>query len=249
MTTNAGSTVFQRHANPCVDAVRPYVPGPTSTAIATRYGFRPDQMVKLSSNEAPLGPSPDVRDAIRQVAAGDDLHRYPSPTMPELRKAVAKLLGLTPEQVLPGAGSSDTWPMIVRAFSVAGEEVLVTEPSMTSFAELTTLCERRPVTLDLQAPFDVKAADVLRLVTPRTRVIFLSSPNNTTSRLVDPATILEIARGAQDTIVVVDEHYIEAADDYQAVSAVTLMPKAGNVIVTRSLSKMYGLAGIRVGYA
>ena len=80
-------------------------------------------------------------------------------------------------------------------------------------------------------------------------MIFLSSPNNTTSRLIDPATILEIARGAQEAVVVVDEHYIEAADDYQEVSAVTLIPKATNIIVTRSLSKMYGLAGIRVGYA
>jgi len=249
MTPNPADTVFQRHANPCVDDVRPYVPGPTSAAIGTRYGFSSDQMVKLSSNEAPLGPSPNVRDAIRQVAAGDDLHRYPSPTMPELRKAVAKLHGLTPEQVLPGAGSSDTWPLIVRAFSLAGEEILVTEPSMTSYAEVATLCERRAITLDLTFPFPVAAAAVLRLVTPATRVIFLSSPNNTTSRLIGPATILEIARGAKDAVVVVDEHYIEAADNYREVSAVTLIPQVGNIIVTRSLSKMYGLAGIRVGYA
>jgi len=249
MTPNPVDSVFHRHANPCVDHVRPYIPGPTSSAIGTRYGFTSEQMAKLSSNEAPLGPSPNVREAIRQVAAGDDLHRYPSPTMPELRKAVAKLLGVTPEQVLPGAGSSDTWPLIVRAFSLSGEEILVTEPSMTSFAEVATLSERRATTLDLTFPFHVAAADVLRRVTPATRVIFLSSPNNTTSRLIDPATILEIARGATEAVVVVDEHYIEAADDYRSVSAVNVIPKAGNIIVTRSLSKMYGLAGIRVGYA
>ena len=114
---------------------------PTSAAIGTRYGFTSDQMVKLSSNEAPLGPSPKRARGDRQVAAGDDLTAI-RPTMPELRKAAAKLHGFTPEQVLPGAGSSDTWPLIVRAFSSRRGDPRH-RASMTSYAEVATLCERR----------------------------------------------------------------------------------------------------------
>lgn len=240
---------FTRHANPCVDHVRPYVPGPTAATISARYGLHPERIVKLSSNEAPLGPSPKVRSALRQIADSDELHRYPSPTVPELRKAIARLLDVTPEQILPGAGSTDTWPLIVRAFSRPGEEVLAVEPSMVSYAEVAVLSERRASVHTIEFPFDVSTDDVLRRVTPRTRVIFLCSPNNTTSRLVAPSTILGIANGAADAVVVVDEHYIEAADDYRTVTAVNVVARASNLIVTRSLSKMYGLAGIRVGYA
>jgi histidinol-phosphate aminotransferase len=154
-----------------------------------------------------------------------------------------------PEQILPGAGSTDTWPLIVHAFSRAGEEVLAVEPSMTSYAEVAVLSERRASISTMTFPFEMSADDVLRRVTPQTRVIFLCSPNNTTSRLIDPSTILAIASGTPGAVVVVDEHYIEAADDYRAVTAVNLIPRAGNLIVTRSFSKMYGLAGIRVGYA
>lgn len=242
-------SVFSRHANPCVDDVRPYVPGPTTAMISARYGLHPERIVKLSSNEAPLGPSPKVRAALREIADSDELQRYPSPTVPELRRAIAKLLGVRPEQILPGAGSTDTWPLIVHAFSRVGEEVLAFEPSMTSYAEVAVLSERRASISTMAFPFEMSADDVLRRATPQTRVIFLCSPNNTTSRLIDPSTILAIASGTPGAVVVVDEHYIEAADDYRAVTAVNLIPRAGNLIVTRSFSKMYGLAGIRVGYA
>lgn len=250
MTQQASTeSVFTRRANPCVDQVRPYIPGPTAAMISTRYGLHPGRVVKLSSNEAPLGPSPKVRAALRQIADSDELHRYPSSTVPELRKAIAKLLGVTPEQIVPGAGSTDTWPMIVRAFSLPGEEVLSVEPSMTSYAEVAVLCERRASVLTMEFPFEVSAKEVLQRVTPQTRVIFLCSPNNTTSRLIEPATILAIATGARDAVVVVDEHYIEAADDFRAVTAVNRISEASNLLVTRSFSKMYGLAGLRVGYA
>ncbi len=250
MAEQAGSTsVFTYHANPCVDEVRPYVPGPTAAMISERYGLPLDQLVKLSSNEAPLGASPKVQAALHQIADSDGLHRYPSPTAPELRKAIGKLLGVPPDQILPGAGSTDTWPLIVRAYSFPGEEVLAVEPSMTSYAEVAVLSERTPSILTMEFPFDVTAHEVIERVTPQTRVIFLCSPNNTTSRLIAPAIIEEIANGAPDAIVVVDEHYIETADDYRAVTAVNLLPRTSNVLVTRSFSKQYGLAGIRVGYA
>jgi len=242
-------SVFVRHANPCVTGVRAYVPGPTASMISTRYGIGLDSIIKLSSNEAPLGPSPAVRSALHTIAEGDELHRYPAPYPAELVRAMAKSAGTAPTQILPAGGSSETWALIVRAFSRAGEEVLVVEPSMTSFAELTTIAERRARILEMAPPFALTADDVLAATSPATRVIFLCSPNNTTSRMLEPADVQRIAHGAPDAVVVVDEHYIEAADDYRSRTAVTVLTTTDNVIVTRSLSKMYALAGMRVGYA
>ena len=242
-------SVFVRHANQCFRNVRAYVPGPTASMIAQQYGIPIDEISKLSSNEAPLGPSPAVRAALHAVADSDELHRYPAPYPIELVRAMAKSAGVAPAQILPAGGSSETWSLIVRAFSAPGEEVLVFEPSMTSFAELVIMSERRARVIDMPAPFALSADDVLAAVRPDTRVMFLCSPNNTTSRMLEPDAVRRIALGAPDTVVVVDEHYIEAADDYRARTAMTVLDGTSNVIVTRSLSKMYGLAGLRVGYA
>lgn len=242
-------SVFTRHANPCVQGVRAYVPGPTAASISSRHGIPIDRIVKLSSNEAPLGPSPRARAALHAVADGDELHRYPAPYPADLVRAMARVAGLSPSQILPAGGSSETWALIVRAFSAPGDEVLVFEPSMTSFAELTTLAERTARVVDVPPPFDLAARDVLAAVRPGTRVIFISSPNNTTSRMLEPADVRRIALGAPDAVLVMDEHYIEAADDYRTRSAMTLLGQVPNLVVTRSLSKMYGLAGMRLGYA
>ncbi len=242
-------SIFVRHANPCVARVQAYVPGPTASMISTRYGIPIDQIVKLSSNEAPLGPSPGVRSALRAVADSDELHRYPAPYPSELIRAMARAAGVAPAQILPAGGSSETWALIVRAFSAPGDEVLIFEPSMTSFAELTLMAERRARVVEMAYPFALSAADVQAAVRPETRAIFLCSPNNTTSRMLEPAEIQAIASGAPEAVIVVDEHYVEAADDYRARTAMTILERTTNVIVTRTLSKMYGLAGLRVGYA
>lgn len=241
-------SVVSRNANPVVRKLKPYVPGPTAGEIHDRYGIALDQIVKLSSNEAPLGPSPKVREAIRQVAGGDDLHRYPSSAVPQLRAAIATTLGVRPSQVLPAAGSSTTWPMIVRALSSAGDTVVWIDPSMTSYAEVAILSEREERSVATAPPFDLDVDDVVGAVGADAKVVFVSSPNNTTSRFADPATIEELAARITDTVIVVDEHYIEAADDFRSVTAVTLIDSVPNVVVTRSLSKMYGLAGLRIGY-
>lgn len=241
-------SIFEAKANPVLRRLRPYTPGPTAGEISRRYGLPPQSIVKLSSNEAPLGPSPRVRDALRDHADGDELHRYPSSTVPELRESIAALLGVAPQQVLPAAGSSQTWPLIVRAFSAGDDAVLWVDPSMTSYGEVAVLGERTEHSIRHDYPFD-PPIDAIVEGAREASVVFLSSPNNTTSRLTHPDQISRIARRLPDTIIVVDEHYIEAADDYRSVSAVGLLDTAPNLIVTRSFSKMYGLAGLRIGYA
>jgi histidinol-phosphate aminotransferase len=242
-------SVYERNANTAVRALRPYIPGPTAGEIRDRYGIPLERIVKLSSNEAPLGPSPKVREALRRTSEGDDLHRYPSSSLPQLREAIAKVLGVQPDQVLPATGSSSTWPLIVRAFSHAGDPVLWIDPSFTAYAEVAILAEREERSVRIVPPFDVDAGSIAAAARGGAKVVFLSSPNNTTSRFADPEVVRELAEGAPDTVVVVDEHYIEAVDDFRSRTAVTLVDSIPNLIVTRSFSKMYGLAGLRVGYA
>jgi histidinol-phosphate aminotransferase len=240
--------IFVRNANPILKRLRPYTPGPTAREISLRYGIALERIVKLSSNEAPLGPSPKVREALHTLADGDELHRYPSSSVPELRNALAELLGVSARQVLPAAGSSQTWPLIIRAFSRVDDTVLWVEPSMSSYGEVAVLAEREERSIQTDHPFAPPAESIVAAAKEDASILFLSSPNNTTSRLTDPTTVRSIAEDVPNTVVVVDEHYIEAADDYVSVSAVNLLGTVPNVVVTRSLSKMYGLAGLRIGY-
>lgn len=244
-----GTDIFDRRKNPLLENLRPYTPGPTAHEMSRRHGIPLKRIVKLSSNEAPLGPSARVREALEAVAEGDEIHRYPSSSVSALREAIADLLAVSAQQVLPGAGSSETWPLIIRAFSRPGDAVLWVAPSMTSYGEVAVLSERGERTVEVDHPFRLTSEAVIAQAKQGASVVFLSSPNNTTSRLIDPSVVREIAGAAPDAVIVVDEHYIEAADDYPEVSAVRLIDETPNLIVTRSFSKMYGLAGLRVGYA
>ena len=246
---DTAAPVFERHQNPVLKDVDPYIPGPTSASISKKYGIAPDVLTKLSSNEAPLGPAPEIRAAIERIAQSDELHRYPSPSMVDLRTAIAQRLGLTAANIALGCGSSETWGMIVRAFSAPGDEVLAVEPSMTSYWECAILNERVARKATVDAPFVVTADAILAAVTPNTRIIFLSSPNNTTSRLVPLDVICAISVGAPDAVVVVDEHYVDAAVDSTSVSAISLLGECSNVLVAQTFSKMFGMAGVRLGYA
>lgn len=241
--------VFKRNVNPVLDDVPAYVPGPTAATIAAAIGMAPEHLVKLSSNEAPLGPSPAVRQALRDIAAGDELHRYPSPDMSDLREAIAANVDLDPEQILLSDGSSETWPVIIRAFSQLGDGVLAIEPSLRSYQQIAVVQERTPQVVRVDSPFAVEAGTVLAGVTDRTRIVFISTPNNTTSLALSLDSLREIAAEASDAIVVVDEHYIEAVPNYKQRTAIQLLGEVPNLIVTRTFSKMYGLAGLRVGYA
>lgn len=248
-TEMKNKSFFARNTNPCLKRVEPYIPGPTAASVSAKYGIPIEKLIKMSSNENPLGPSPRVRATLKQIADGNELHRYPTPVVLKLRTAVAKSIGLNPEQILPGAGSSETWGLIIRAFSLPGDEILWVHPSVVSYGEDAVLCERTSRKVVMSFPFELTADLVLGGVTGKTRVIFLSSPNNTTSRFVDGTTIEKIAREASNAVVVADEHYIEAANNYRERTAIQFLKKVPNLIVTRTFSKLYGLAGMRIGYA
>jgi len=245
--TTEDSSVFQRHANPALADVRPYLPGLTSAEAEARYGVPAAKIVKLSSNENPLGPPPKAMQRVRELIP--ELHRYPDSRAHAVRRRIAEAEGLSEANVIIGAGSSEIMSFIVRAFSEPGDEVLSMDPSFDVYEEIAVQEGRSSVRMPLQDPFELRLEDVAARLTPRTRVVFVTRPNNPTSRLIPISLFDEIATLAKDAVVVSDEAYIEFAHDYRRATAASRVLSRSNVMVTRTFSKAYGIPNLRIGYA
>lgn len=241
------TSTISRLANTHLQQVVSYTPGLTTEEAVSRYDLDSAQVIKLSSNENPLGPPPKAVEAIQKLLP--ELHRYPDSQALSLREKIAEREGLRPENVVIGAGSSETMSFVVRAFSRPGDEVVLMDPSFTVYAEIAAADGRQPVTIPLEYPFQPSFEDIKAALADRTRVIFLTRPNNPTSRLLPLSLFRQVAESASDAVVVSDEAYIEFADDYREETAVNLLSAMDNVIVTRTFSKAYGIPNARVGYA
>jgi histidinol-phosphate aminotransferase len=241
---------FERLVNPALREPELYVPGLTSEEASRRYHIPPEKIVKLSSNENPLGPPPLAVQAVRDMLS--ELHRYPDSKGHALRQAIAEKERLSKDNVIFGAGSSEIMSFIIRAFSNPGDEIVCMDPSFSVYSELAKADSRQPVLIPLTPPYELTLNHIKAAITARTRIIFMTRPNNPTSRLI-PLDLLEkiatLAQNGVNAIVVSDEAYIEFADNYRKQTAVPLISKLDNVIVTRTFSKAYGIPNLRIGYA
>ncbi|MFI4986588.1 MAG: pyridoxal phosphate-dependent aminotransferase [Alphaproteobacteria bacterium] len=233
--------------------VDPYLPGLTREAAAKLAGTTLDDIVKLSSNENPLGASPKAKAEVERLTSR--LHEYPSPTADAVREAIGRYLGVDAAQVVVGAGSSTLMHGIVAAFTLPGGEVLSLDPSFSVYSEIAIIQGRKAVTVALsEGDFRLDLARLEVAITPRTQLIFLTRPNNPTSTLIPLGDFEQAARMAAEVgaLIVSDEAYIEFAE-VPAPSAVALIRgvpvRYPNVMVTRTFSKAFGLANLRLGYA
>lgn len=232
--------------------VKPYTPGITLEAAAQRAGVSPSRIAKLSSNENPIGPPPEAIAAIRRLARA--AHYYPNPGAEDLRAAIGRYLGVEASQVVVGGGSSTLMHAIVAAFTTPVGEVVSLDPSFSVYSEIAVIHGRVPVTVPLREnDYLLDLARLREAITPRTQLVFLTRPNNPTSTLIpreEFEAAAEIAAGV-GALVVSDEAYIEFAD-IERCSAVELIrgaePRSPNVMVTRTFSKAFGLANLRLGY-
>ncbi len=199
----------------------------------------PDRLIKLNTNEHPYGPSPQVLKAIRQ-AATSNLRRYPDPMAERFRQAAAELYGLEPDWILAGNGSDDLLTIITRSFVDQGAFIVAPTPSYLLYR---TLAEVQGAAYR-EVPFDEQWDLPDRFASGGATLAFLANPNSPSGTALKPARVAELARQAEAPLVV-DEAYAEFADS----NCIELVRRCENVIVTRSLSKSYGLAGIRFGYA
>lgn len=224
---------------PWIDAIAPYVPGRSTTDDGRK-------VAKLSSNENPLGTSEATRAAF--VAGATSLDRYPDASAAALREAIAARHGLDPARVIYGTGSDEILHLAAGAYAGQGDEVLYVRYGFSVYP----IAARRVGATPVEAPDRDYATDIDSLIahiTPRTRVIFLANPNNPTGTYSPAVDIARLhAATPADCLLVIDQayaEYLEAADDD---GAFALAQHAPNVLVTRTFSKIYGLAAERIGW-
>ncbi|WP_304118850.1 histidinol-phosphate transaminase [Mycolicibacterium bacteremicum] len=203
--------------------------------------------IKIASNETVDGPLPGVLDAITAAAAG--INRYPDNGYLDLRERLAKHVDFTPENISVGAGSVSLCQQLIQITSTVGDEVIF---GWRSF-EIYPLQIRTAGATGVPVPLKDQTHDLdamLAAVTDRTRLIFVCNPNNPTSTVVDPAALEAfVAAVRSDILIVIDEAYVEYIRDGLLPDSLGLVRRYPNVVVLRTFSKAYGLAGLRVGYA
>ena len=220
--------------------IAPYIPGDSSIPGRAR-------VIKLSSNEGALGPSPAAMRALAETAA--DIHRYPDGGAVALCEAIGAAHGLDPARIVCGAGSDELISLLARGYAGPGDQVLTHAHAFVMYrlaglsvgAEVVEVPERS-LTADVDA--------LLAAVTPRTRIVYIANPNNPTGTYI-PREEIERLRGAlpEDVLLVIDSAYAEyvTRNDYSA--GESLVDRGHNTVMTRTFSKIYGLGGVRLGWA
>ena len=229
-----------------LDALTPYDAGPSLEALARELG-RSD-LVRLSANENPLGPSPRAMAAVAREAGR--IHLYPDGGSTALREALARRLGVGADQLVVGNGADELIALIAAAAFEPGDEVVVPEPSFEPYAISATLAGARVVPSPM-AGYETDLADVRRKVTERTKAVMLCSPHNPVTTIIRRAPLLAFldALGVDPPLVVLDEAYSDFCDDPDYPDGVRLLARYPRLVVLRTFSKIAGLAGLRVGYA
>lgn len=233
-----------------VQALQPYLPGKPLDELEREYGIT--NAVKLASNENPLGPSSKVKDAIQ--ANLSELTRYPDGNGFGLKQAlVKKYPSIEIEQITLGNGSNDVLELIARAFVTESDEVIYSEYAFAVYPIVTqAIGAKAVVTPAKNWGHDLSA--MLSAISEKTKLIFIANPNNPTGTWLDEETLSSFLSSVPShVIVVLDEAYFEFASDSQYgvkgyPDGVELLKQFDNLIVTRTFSKAYGLAGLRVGY-
>lgn len=201
-------------------------------------------VIKLSSNENPFGPSPEAIEAVRESAAA--LHRYPSTDHADLRKAIGELHGLDPERIICGVGSDEVLQFVAQAYAGPGDEVIHTEHGFSMYPIIARMAGATPVMVaERDRRVDVDA--ILAAVTGHTKIVFVTNPGNPTSTMISEAELQTLADGLPaHCLMVLDGAYAEFVDGFDGGAA--LVDGYDNVIMTRTFSKIYGLGGMRVGW-
>jgi histidinol-phosphate aminotransferase len=229
-----------------VAALTPYAPGKPLGDVEREVGAA-DAVARLASNENALGPSPLALAAAREAAAA--CHRYPDGAAALLRGALAAKLGVDPREVLVGSGSHELIELCVRTFVLDGEEVLTSAQSFVAFKLAAQAHGRTLVEAPMKARFHYDLDAIKKLLSRRTKLVFLANPDNPTGTWLGEAELTPFLDAVpKETLVVLDEAYGEFVEAPGFPDALALRRKYPNLVVLRTFSKIYGLAGLRLGY-
>ena len=227
-----------------IEALIPYPPGKPIEEVERELGIK--NSIKLASNENPLGPSPKAVDAVSRALK--NLHRYPDGGCFYLKEKLAKHLKVKPENLMIGNGSNEIIELVIRTFLKPGEEAIMGNPSFAVYplavpaaGGKAVLVPLKNLTHDLDAMADA--------ITGRTKIIFIANPNNPTGTIVTKAQLKRfMGRLPDGVILVLDEAYYEFVTDPEFPKSLDYLREGRNVVILRTFSKIYGLAGLRIGY-
>ncbi len=222
-----------------LNRLNPYEPIDPVEILAERVGIRPDQVIKLDGNENPYGCSPRVPQAL---ARADSYNIYPDPLNRELRRLLESYVGLGSEYIAAGSGSDELIDNILRISLEPGDKVINCPPTFGMYPFSTMVNAGELVSVPRKADYSIDVEAVESVIDDRTKVVFITSPNNPTGNLAAKDDIVRLLKNGP--IIVVDEAYYEFARE----SVASLVPSYPNLIVLRTFSKWAGLAGLRVGY-
>ncbi|NVK39947.1 MAG: histidinol-phosphate transaminase [Oceanospirillaceae bacterium] len=236
---------FIARATPGVQGLQPYVPGKPADELERELGL--SQVVKLASNENPFGPSPLALAAAQRALS--QLHLYPDASGYRLKQALQKHYALAPEQLTLGNGSNDVLELMARAFLRPGDEVIYSQYAFLVYPIVTRASGASAVVTPARDwGHDLDA--MLAAVTDRTRLVFIANPNNPTGTWLSEAALTTFLDALPpQVIVVLDEAYTEFVRDPGFPNGLELLSRYRNLVVTRTFSKAFGLAGLRVGFA
>lgn len=222
--------------------IKEYVPGKSIDDIARAYGLDPKSIIKLGSNENPLGPSPMAVEALVEHASQVSI--YPSADANELVDAISEYTGFPASNIAAsGPGMDGLIDGLMRLIIARGDEVIIPTPTFAYYEISARANGAVPVFVKRDEDYAVDVEAILEAVSPHTKVIFLCSPNNPSGNMVPENDVRKIAEST-DGLVFVDEAYVEFADN----SLAHLVNEYDNIIIGRTFSKAFGLAGLRIGY-
>jgi len=232
-------------ASPGIRGLQPYQPGKPVEELERELGLT--DIIKLASNENPMGPGQNLLNAL--AAALPDIARYPDGSAYELKRALAKRLGVNEASLTIGNGSNDVLELLARVYLRPGNEAIVSEHSFVVYPLLAislgadlTVIPARNYGQDLEA--------TLAAVTDKTRIVFIANPNNPTGTWLTEKVIRSfLERVPDDVIVVLDEAYFDYVQEADYPDGIALAREFPNLVVTRTFSKAYGLAALRIGYS
>jgi histidinol-phosphate aminotransferase len=230
--------------NPWLESLVSYIPGKPIEDVARELGLAPEQIVKLASNENPLGPSPKALAAMQEALL--KAHYYPDGGAYHLRVGIAEQLGVSIENLILGNGSNEIIEFLGHAFLQPGDNIITADHAFAIYRLMAHLFSAE--TIEVADPGfvpDVEA--MLEAINPRTKQIYIANPNNPTGTIVEEAILDDfVERVPPEVVVVLDEAYYEFLPDPPA--TLKHIHDRKNVIVLRTFSKIQGLAGLRIGY-
>lgn len=229
-----------------VETLTPYVPGKPIEEVERQYGVK--DVAKLASNENPLGPSPKALAAAREACG--KAHLYPDGASYYLRNALAARLGVRPEEVAVGNGSNEIIDLLVQTFLFPGEEVLTSEHTFVAYKLAAQKNGRGFVEAPMKERFHYDLDALRARLSARTKLVFLANPDNPTGTwFLEKELVPFLDAVPRETLVALDEAYVEYVDAPGYQDSLALRRRYPNLVVIRTFSKIYGLAGFRLGYA